>query len=202
MKRIVVEQPIIAQIQPLCDAFCKKVKSEKKKQGKTNQDISDWSGVPISNVNKFLAGKLANPNVYYIAAICIYLGVSMDEAFGIKTASDEDRAMVQQLEHDLEREKKIDQMNEATINNLRNEYKILRTLCISLISLCLLMAYPLVRFFLLDAKLPQEGFILNGRLTWIGLLCFCAICALSCYVLNLIVSLFLKRKEKDGSNDK
>lgn len=194
-------QTIIAEIQPLCDAFCQKVKEEKKKQGKTNQDIAEWTGVPISNINKFLAGTLAIPNVYYIASICVYLGISMDEAFGIKSEDAYESTKVQLLEHDLEREKKIDQMNEATINNLRKEYKILRTLCISLIALCLLMAYPLVRFMLIDAKYPDDGFILNGKLTWLGMIAFCAICALSCYVLNLIVAFFKKRKGKDGSHE-
>lgn len=82
--KYMIDQPIIAMIQPECEAFSLKIREAKKAQGKTNQEISDATGIPLSNIGKFFSGSLANPNIFNAAAVCIYLGVSIDEAFGLQ----------------------------------------------------------------------------------------------------------------------
>lgn len=79
------------------------VKKHKERRRVTNQQIADATGVPISTVAKFFSGALKSPGLYNVAAMCAYLGVSLDALFGIngaegETAKDEH---IRALEHEV-----------------------------------------------------------------------------------------------------
>ena len=53
---------------------------------KTNQDIADESGVSVNAVSQFLRGETTKPYINTVGPICVSLGVSMDEHFGVPPA--------------------------------------------------------------------------------------------------------------------
>lgn len=61
----------------------------KDKRKLTNQQLADLSGVPISSVQRILAGQTDNPSYQSICDLTVALGGSMDELAGIKAASEE-----------------------------------------------------------------------------------------------------------------
>ena len=75
------KQTIIQQIQPQCDNLYKNIKAAAIAQHRTHREIVEHTGVPRSTVAKFLSGALASPSVFYIAALCKYLHLSMDGLF-------------------------------------------------------------------------------------------------------------------------
>ena len=75
------KQTIIQQIQPQCDNLYKNIKDAAMTQHRTHREIVEHTGVPRSTVAKFLSGALASPSVFYIAALCKYLNLSMDGLF-------------------------------------------------------------------------------------------------------------------------
>lgn len=75
------KQTIIQQIQPQCDNLYKNIKDAAMTQHRTHREIVEHTGVPRSTVAKFLSGALASPSVFYIAALCKYLHLSMDGLF-------------------------------------------------------------------------------------------------------------------------
>lgn len=72
--------------------ICESIKREKEKRGITNQSIADMSGVPIGTVNRLLSGFTENPTFSNVADICIAMGISIDEAIGIKEHKQETAA--------------------------------------------------------------------------------------------------------------
>lgn len=57
----------------------------KDKRKLTNQQLADLSGVPISSVQRILAGQTDNPSYQSICDLTTALGGSMDELAGIKS---------------------------------------------------------------------------------------------------------------------
>lgn len=90
----------------------------------TAQMIADESGVPLSTVNKFFAGAVKNPNVETLAPICMVLGISLDEFYGINASPDVTQE--QALAH--EREK-----NEMLTNIIKQKNRIIGALLFILI---------------------------------------------------------------------
>ena len=68
---------------------------------KTHQDIADESGVSVNAVAQFLRGETKNTYIQTAAPICKALGVSIDDAYGIKCTeqSTEANALRQELTH-------------------------------------------------------------------------------------------------------
>lgn len=77
------KQTIIQQIQPNCDDLYRKIKDATVAQHRTHRDIVENTGVPRSTVAKFLSGAISNPGIFFISALCIYLGLSLDALMGI-----------------------------------------------------------------------------------------------------------------------
>lgn len=201
-KSFIVDQTILAQIQPLCDAFRQKVNDEKKRQSKTNQDIADWTGVPISNINKFFSGSLSNPCVFYAAAVCIYLGISIDDAFGIQPNDNPDPNKLLQLEHDLKNAEKIERINEDVIFNLRKNYRVSRIINICLMLLCIIQLTALVVYLYIDSGVYDAGLIIHGKLTLLGTVEVIVVLAAVVVITNIVFHFAKKKTEKDDFNVK
>lgn len=67
----------------------------------TNQDIIDGTGISESAVKKFMSGGTKAPTLDTAAAICKYLGVSIDNVYDIES-EDIMTAKLQSLQEDLE----------------------------------------------------------------------------------------------------
>ena len=69
----------------------------------TYQDISDASGVPLSTVQNFFSKFSKSPSIYTVAPICIALGISLDESFGISEHLTPTEETLQARNDELER---------------------------------------------------------------------------------------------------
>lgn len=151
---------IIQQIQPQCDTLYIKMKEQKDANHETNQSVADSTGIPISNIAKFFSGALANPSVFYMAAICIYLGLSLDKLLGItpeKDTEDKDARIAEleaQLDHanrELELVKHHSKYLEEGLAERKSNFSSLTTMCAVLI-------IPLVMYLVIDISNANFGF--------------------------------------------
>ena len=77
------KQTIIQQIQPNCNNLYQRIKDEARNQHKTHRNLVETTGIPQYTIAKFFSGRLSSPGVYDVAAICIDLGLSLDELMGV-----------------------------------------------------------------------------------------------------------------------
>lgn len=193
-------QTIIQQIQPQCDTLYLKMKDQKDAQHETNQSVADSTGVPISNIAKFFSGTLANPSVFYMAAICIFLGLSLDELLGItpaKATDDRDARIAEletQLDHanrELELVKHHNKYLEEGIAERKANYNSLTTMCAILI-------IPLVVYLIVDISNTNLGFFRGDDISIVGLIiAIVIIVAVVLLTTHIIKEKRLKKHETD-----
>ena len=152
---------IIQQIQPHCDTFHDRLKDEKIRQRKTNQDIANSTGIPVTYVTKFFGGRRADISVGYVAAICIDLGLSMDDLIGIPPQEPEDDqpGEAARLRAELCHKDELLAKTEQQIRMLESGIRARRPLIYSLVGLCALLAAMLMMYIVLDAMAPDRGMI-------------------------------------------
>lgn len=202
MKKHIPAQTIIQQIQPQCDTLHTKMKHQKDIRHETNQSVADNTGIPISNIAKFFSGALTNPSVFYVAAISIFLGMSLDELLGIAPKTDRaaDKTRIAELEAKLERKneelglvKHHNEFLEAGIKERKENFFALTVLCSVLI-------IPLVIYLLIDISNSNFGFFQGNDVSVIGIIIAivlaAAVCLLAVHVAKEIKSA-RKNTEKD-----
>lgn len=145
---------IIQQIQPQCDNLYKNIKKAVNEQHKTHRDIVENTGVPRSTIAKFLSGALKSPGLYNVAAMCAYLGVSLDALFGIngaegETAKDEH---IRALEHEVAERTA---QTERLVSMLEGERRSRRRVLIAFLGVVVVMLAVLA----VDALNGDLGFI-------------------------------------------
>lgn len=185
MENINNNSTIIANLQTNSDIFLQAVKHEKKQQGKTNQDIADATGIPLSNIGKYLSGNLANQNIYYAAAIAIYLNISIDEVFGIKKENEES-SRVEELEsklHDLEKDLFY---IKADRDNLKSVLKSRKLMITALFGICMLLIATFCFAVLYDSTVPDNGFIKGGNIAPISFICITVIIIAIATVISIL----------------
>lgn len=84
LEALTVQKTIIQQIQPNCDSLYKNIKLAKESLHKTNKELADETGVALSTISKFFSGASSAPCVFNVSALCICLGISLDELMGIR----------------------------------------------------------------------------------------------------------------------
>lgn len=180
---------ICEQLQPVLDSLPDKLRAEKIRQGMTNQQLSDASGIPIATVNRILTGAVTNPGIFYAASLCAALGLSLDELLGIAHQPDGDSAKIEKMQETLdhksellgERQQAVDLLRErsammereiqtlnAQIAETRRTWK---PLLYGLCGLCILLTVVWGVYVVLDAQQPEIGLIRSGAVSpivWIG----------------------------------
>lgn len=140
---------LYAEMQERAEKLQEAMKAEKQKQGKTNQQMIDESGVARSTVNNFFAGALGGPGLVQTAALCKVLGMSIDNAMGLSPASAED---VEKLREELAHKEEL-------IRILDGGVKARRPLIYGLLGLCALLGMALMMYIILDVGRPDAGLI-------------------------------------------
>lgn len=187
-------QTIIQQIQPQCDTLHEKIKEQKDAKHETNQSVADNTGIPISNVAKFFSGALSNPSVFYTAAMCIFLDLSLDELMGIKPdTSGKDAERIKELERQLERTEHDLKQSEIMNGYFAAGIKERKSLLYGLTALCSILVLSLMAYLMMDASNLNFGFITTEGVSVFGVLLIVAVLAGVGFV---IYSLTRKRKKK------
>lgn len=193
---------IIQQIQPQCDTLHIKMKEQKDANHETNQSVADSTGIPISNIAKFFSGALANPSVFYMAAICIYLGLSLDKLLGItpeKDSEDKDARIAEleaQLDHanrELELVKHHSKYLEEGLAERKSNFSSLTTMCAVLI-------VPLVMYLVIDISNANFGFFrYNNDIPVVGIIIAIVIIV---SIVMLTIHIIKEKKNKHNNKDR
>lgn len=201
---------------PDFDDIRAELRKAKFQQGKTNQDIADGAGLPLSYVGKFFSGQSASPNVCSIAAICAYLGVSMDELFRLRRGGTE-AALSQEIEYmnlELEHKEETMEMMQGQVDLLKEHSRIMerglqqkedaiqaanrnwRPLVYGLCGMCSLLAILLMTYIILDYQNPNIGLIRANGVAPIVYVSSCGIAFAILFIGQTMVKRRLQRKEK------
>lgn len=127
----------------------------------TNQDIADETGIPLSSVKNFFAATSKAPSAISAGLICKFLGVSLDDYFGIIPAED--------TEAQLRRQLKEDRMNSENqrlteVNGLRKELDKSRLSTILVLAfLCAVLSVTLIFYIVVDFRIKDAGLIKGGE---------------------------------------
>lgn len=198
MRKHVPAKTIIQQIQPQCDTLHIKMKHQKDARHETNQSVADGTGIPISNVAKFFSGSLANPSVFYVAAICIYLHLSLDCLFEITPPKKTEAGTnVAELQAKLDgAEKQVALLKERS-ELLESGIKERKPVIYGLAGLCIFLTVALLGYIVMDINDREHGFFTaNGFSVKAGVMCISVVVvvlALLHFIAKIIVN---RRREK------
>lgn len=168
------KQTIIQQIQPNCDNLYKNIKAAAIAQHRTHREIVEHTGVPRSTVAKFLSGALASPSVFYIAAMCKYLNLSMDGLFDTEPQSEQEAGENADLQAKINSaEQQIKHLDEKC-GMLQNGIKERKPVIYGLAGLCIFLSVALCGYIALDISDRESGLFVANRFPVIG----CALCIL------------------------
>lgn len=168
--------PEMQNMQPYFDAYQEEIKKAKNSSGMTLQELSDKTGVPYNNICTINAGTMKQPLLYYSAATCKVLGLSLDKLFGIPTddtkeiaeAKTENRriandlAQVEKANHKLTLENACMKKNVEHFTHLSTIY---RPLIFGLIGICAILLCAVIGYIIFDIQLKNMGLFQSSGLT-------------------------------------
>lgn len=127
----------------------------------TNQDIADETGIPLSSVKNFFAATSKAPSAISAGLICKFLGVSLDDYFGIIPAEDTEAQLWRQI-----KEERMTSENQrlTEVNGLRKELDKSRLSTILVLSfLCAVLSVALIFYIVVDFRIKDAGLIRGGE---------------------------------------
>ena len=179
----------------------------------TNQDLAEATGKSERTVAQFLRGEIPNASCETVASICKELGVSVDEHYGItmpepnpdeqltkenRTLESENHALkVQNVEliGEVENLKSEVSHQKEKADFLRAQLKTRRPVIYTLMCSCAVMAFTLLVYIILDANVPDAGFIRYGRPSAAALVVIAVIAAAAIIVAWSIIHAVRKPKK-------
>ncbi len=147
----------------------------------TNQDLAEATGKSERTVAQFLRGEIPNASYETVSSICKELGVSMDEHSGIKIPEPNPDRELEEHVHALESENHALRLQNVELaGELENAHSEIvhqkekadmlqaqlatrRPVIYTLLCVCVVMAFTLLVYIILDANVPDVGFIRNGH---------------------------------------
>ena len=179
----------------------------------TNQDLAEATGKSERTVAQFLRGEIPNASCETVASICKELGVSVDEHYGItmpepnpdeqltkenRTLESENHALkVQNVEliGEVENLKSEVSHQKEKADFLRAQLKTRRPVIYTLMCSCAVMSFTLLVYIILDANVPDAGFIRYGRPSAAALVVIAVIAAAAIIVAWSIIHAVRKPKK-------
>lgn len=216
---------IYSQLLPKTEKLMDDIRAEKTEQGKTTQQLIDATGVPKATLDRFFAGTLKRPGFYDICALCICLGIPIEERLGIAPQNDPSETeqlrvlVAHQKELLMEKEKEIlllqerSEMQQSGIatrdghikrqaedirrkdTELAAAWKNDRPLLYALCGLCAMLAAVLLVYIALDARNPSKGLI---RSTGVSVVVWVGVGCIMALLALLVCVIAVRWKSKGG----
>lgn len=133
-----------------------KIRKAKDASGLTNQELSDMSGIPYNTVCTITAGTAKQAAFPSVAAICVALGLSLDETLGLRDTDTSD--YIRELEVENACMKK-------DVEHFKRLSTIYRPLIFGLIGICAILLCAVVGYIIFDIQLKNSGLFKSGSLT-------------------------------------
>lgn len=182
----------IQELAPFIDAYQGRIRKAKDTSGMTLDELIERSGVAESAVRRLYTGTQSDPKLYYSAAICKTLGLSLDELFGLEqpTGSSGD---LQERNHKLEIENaRLVAANESQ----RAQIKSTHTICYILLFISALLAISLVAYLIIDAQIKNAGLIQGDTLSALAW-AFIALIAASVIFGGIAIIRIIRRENRE-----
>ena len=141
----------------------KRIREAKEKKRYTISNLVDLSGVSRSAVSKLLDGSQMDPKLYNSVAMCMVLGLSLDELFGLNKPVDHPESMQAKI-HQLELEnahlsgkaKRLEEVNAMQEGRMRTRKPVIFVL----LGMCAVLAYLFI-----DSQITAQGLNRDGQPT-------------------------------------
>lgn len=190
----------MSELQPYFDSYLEKMRKAKNSSGLTLQELSDLSGVPYNNICDTNSGRTKQPLLFYEAAKCKTLGLSLNALCGLDEPRMSDFAQQQRI-HELELKnvqqagdvRRLTEVNVEKDNRLYSH----RPMLYALIAMCVILTMALIGYMIFDASVTTAGLFKSARTSTFAILLI-IIVLLSLVVISLAVKsdLSWNRKEK------
>lgn len=175
-----VKMSALQELSPYFDTYVEKIKKARIQNGMTVSDLAEKSGVPLSTVSKIINGNQSSPNLQNIIALFKTLGISADETFCLRPPTGTEAALTEQVHKEETQRINLQisnsdllgrlKLSEAEVSHqkekadfLRAQLAARRPVIYTLLSICVVMAFTLLVYIVLDLNVPDVGFIQYGR---------------------------------------
>lgn len=170
----------LTDLQPYLDEYPAKIRKAKNASGFTLQELSDLSGVPYNNICDTNAGRVKHPLLFYAAATCKVLNLSLNELVGLNEQPDAPR--IHDLELEIARQKgetnRLEELN-AMLTAQAARY---RTIIFMLLGVCALLLVSVISYIVFDIQLTTAGLFRSAKTStltvFLGLVVLASICAI------------------------
>lgn len=151
----------LTDLQPYLDEYPAKIRKAKNASGLTLQELSDMSGVPYNNICDTNAGRVKHPLLFYAAATCKVLNLSLNELVGLDDHPDTQRIHAIELEMaKLKGEtKRLEDLN-AMLNAQAARY---RTIIFMMLGVCTLLLVSVIGYVILDIQITTDGIFQSAK---------------------------------------
>lgn len=150
----------LSELQPYLDAYSDNIRKAKNASGYTLQELADLSGVPYNNICDTNAGRVKQPLLFYAAATCKVLGVSLNKLVGLDDAATSSEAQQEKI-HALELEnvrlagenKRLEELN-AILTAQTAKFKNIISM---MLGVCVLLLVAVIGYVIFDIRLSSAG---------------------------------------------
>lgn len=176
----------IQELAPYFEAYPEAVKKAKDEQGHTIQSLVDASGVSYSAVSKLLSGAQQNPTLYNAAALCVVLGLSLDELMGLRAPEAPTGEQQRQI-YELSNENSV---LHAAVDHYKALGNIYKPLIFGLLGVCALLLCAVIGYIIFDIRMTQVGLFQSAGMSVLAVLLaivVIAAIALMAYTTKMII---------------
>ena len=163
----------MSELQPYFDKYFGQMRKAKSRKGCTLQELSDLSGVPYNNICDTNSGRMKFPILFYEAAKCKVLGLSLDAPKSVGA----DRQRIHELELDNARKDgEIGRLNAVAGGNkqhtadLTTRIKTLQSLVLALAGFCALLVLVVIGYMVFDAHILTAGLFQSAGMSTFAVL--------------------------------
>lgn len=144
-------------MQPHFDKYQGEIRKAKNASGYTLPELSKLSGVPYSNVCDINAGRVKTPSLFYGAALCKVLGISLDRLMGLEPTDGHKEEKIHALELENVRltgeNKRLEDLN-AVLSAQLSDHK---PVIFSLIAVCAILVVAVIGYMIFDVRITYAG---------------------------------------------
>lgn len=133
-----------------------KIRKAKDASGLTNQELADKSGIPYNTVCTITAGTAKQAAFPSIAAICVVLGLSLDETLGLRDTDTSGYIRALEIENACMKK---------DVEHFKHLSTIYRPLIFGLIGVCAILLCAVIGYIIFDIQLKNIGLFQSGDLT-------------------------------------
>lgn len=199
-EKVIIEDGIVVPVASRIKNVCKKRKDELRVSYQQISDgIMDMFGIdiPIGTVANFFAERSKASSVYTTGYICAYLGVSLDEQFGIKAApsveSATETAVLRERIMWLEKESRS---KDTIIMKLESGIKDRRSMLFACAFSSVILAAIAMWYVAMDLSVPHSGFFQPGAgYPVVGIITICIVAAAVITAITLAVKAGIKKRK-------